>query len=130
MMELTHPRLFTPLTATKLLPSRLGIENHRKLTRLAMKPMKAPCCSVSGLPLPPTGEGVALEFRSSPASKATKVNPKDLRVVDEWVFWSRHVELALSEEKGRIIFMPWMSQGQLLDLLRMLHMGRQVAIEN
>jgi len=76
-----------------------------------------------------SGGGVAVEFTSTKAAQANKIRLGDLQLVDEWVFWSRHVEIALNEEQGSLIFMPWVSQIELLTLARMLHIGRQLAEE-
>jgi|SRR5690554_2798550 len=129
MITLTHPRLFAPLTAARILPSRVGEKAYLSTVKQLLEKTGSTHCNVTGLPLSSDGYGVALEFSKKQASSPNKIRLSDLCAVDEWVFWARHAELAIEEEKGTLIFMPWLNQLELLNITRMLHMGLQMAEE-
>lgn len=124
---LINPRFFAPLASARLLPSRLGKKNHAATVRKLIE-RRGPTCEISGLALSPQGLGATLEFRDpQAATHSGAIRLANIRLVDEWVFWSRHVELAIEEEMGSLIFMPWMGQLELLKTTRMLRVGLRVA---
>lgn len=120
-------RLFAPSADLQLTPERLGLRRHQTLVTKVIE-HKGPYCAFSGVKAPVTRRwpdgGMRVEV-IDPKKPVGRV--ANLRLVDPMVYWSRHVDQALDQGQGDLIFAPWFNQVDILTMMRTALMAAHFA---
>ncbi|TBW57359.1 hypothetical protein EZI54_06800 [Marinobacter halodurans] len=53
----------------------------------------------------------------------------NIRLVDPLYYWSRHVEAAIEQGKGVLIFAPWFTQSEIITMVRVAMVAKYFARE-
>jgi hypothetical protein len=120
-MELS-PRLFSNRADLGIQPEMLKEDRYRNFAVPVFK-ARSMQCELTGLKLAGDPESMEhgalrLEWRDPKAEKKT-LNSKSVRVLDGQVYWARHIDQALEQDAGTLIFAPWLDQKWILALFRM-----------
>lgn len=111
-----YPILFSSSHQVKLLPEKMGAAFQAKALPAIKRARYT--CEISGFqshPIKGREHGyMMLEFRNGKEDWS----PENLRVVDYLTYWSRHVDIALKHNAGKLIYAPFISQGDLNRLAR------------
>lgn len=129
---LRTPRFFSPDADRALLPEALGKDRFMRVIKSLGSGGLS--CELSGYAIP---DGVAfkpakldteapfhLEWRTDGTDEKKALNRKTVRFVEALTYWSRHVDIAIRQEVGVLIFAPWFTQSQINSIFRSAMIAR------
>ena len=131
-MLLKTPRLYSPGVDKALLPEALGESRFLRVVSSFEKNYLT--CELSGYESRSRASEAAIkaneeapflmEWRNPKVEEEKKINRKNVRIVESLTYWSRHVDLAIRNGQGALIFAPWFTQSEINAIFRSAMIAR------